>query len=154
MIELFIKKVQNGTKNTLYWSKQLTIYRPVTLIPLLGHGGRFFGLDDEHPSRGRRVSFSMEDGRKESVSHTLEPGEVSVTSLDDEDYTSDGEYGDGQDWDRREPEIICRHLDHVNMLNFIPKVHRERNPPAPILLMLHKTVEDSVEDKRQGYFRN
>ncbi|KAJ0041128.1 hypothetical protein Pint_28152 [Pistacia integerrima] len=69
-------------------------------------GGRFFGLEDnEHPSRGRRVSFSI-----------LEPGEVSATSVDDEDYTSDGEYGDGQEWNRREPEIICRHLDHINML--------------------------------------
>ncbi|XP_022740172.1 uncharacterized protein LOC111292186 [Durio zibethinus] len=80
------------------------------------NGGRFFGLEDEHPSRGRRVSFSMEDCRKEHLSHTLEPGEASGTSLDDEDYASDGEYGNGQDWDRREPEIICRHLDHVNML--------------------------------------
>ncbi|KAG8478295.1 hypothetical protein CXB51_028097 [Gossypium anomalum] len=80
------------------------------------NGGRFFGLEDEHPSRGRRVSFSMEDSHKEHPSHSLAPGEVPVTSLDDEDYSSDGEYGDGQDWDRREPEIICRHLDHVNML--------------------------------------
>ncbi|XVF61905.1 hypothetical protein PTKIN_Ptkin08bG0172200 [Pterospermum kingtungense] len=80
------------------------------------NGGRFLGLEDEHPSRGRRVSFSMEDTHNERQSHTLEQGEVSVTSLDDEDYTSDGEYGDGQDWDRREPEIICRHLDHINML--------------------------------------
>ncbi|KDO79373.1 hypothetical protein CISIN_1g002866mg [Citrus sinensis] len=79
-------------------------------------GGRFFGLEDEHPSRGRRVSFSMEDNRKERLSHTMETGEVSVTSFDDEDYSSDGEYGDGQDWNRREPEIICRHLDHINML--------------------------------------
>ncbi|OMP02136.1 hypothetical protein COLO4_11320 [Corchorus olitorius] len=80
------------------------------------NGGRFFGVEDEHPSRGRRVSFSMEDVRKDRLSHTLEPGEVSTISPDDEDYTSDGEYGDGQDWDRREPEIILRHLDHVNML--------------------------------------
>lgn len=79
-------------------------------------GGRFFGLEDEHPSRGRRVSFSMEESRKERVSHTIEAGEISATSLDDEEYSSDGEYVDGQDWDRREPEIICRHLDHVNML--------------------------------------
>ncbi|GAV88975.1 hypothetical protein CFOL_v3_32396 [Cephalotus follicularis] len=79
-------------------------------------GGRFFGVEDEHPSRERRVSFSLEDNRKEHASHTLEPGEISVTSLDDEEYTSDGEYADGQDWDRREPEIICRHLDHINML--------------------------------------
>ncbi|XP_050205437.1 uncharacterized protein LOC126655346 [Mercurialis annua] len=80
-------------------------------------GGRFFGLEEnEHPSRGRRVSFSMEENRKESVSNTLETGEISVTSLDDEEYTTDGEYGDGQEWDRREPEIVCKHLDHVNML--------------------------------------
>lgn len=78
-------------------------------------GGRFFGLEDnEHSSRGRRVSFSMEE-KKEHLSHTLEPG-GSVTSLDDEEYTSDGENGDGEEWDRREPEISCRHLDHVNML--------------------------------------
>ncbi|KAJ8770681.1 hypothetical protein K2173_021328 [Erythroxylum novogranatense] len=79
-------------------------------------GGRCFGLEEnEHPSKGRRVSFSMEDNRKDNLGHTFEPGEISATSLDDEDYTSDGEY-DGQDWDRRETEIICRHLDHVNAL--------------------------------------
>ncbi|XP_044470185.1 uncharacterized protein LOC123199314 [Mangifera indica] len=81
------------------------------------NGGRFFGLEDnEHPSRGRRVSFSMEDNRRDRLSHNMEPGEASATSLDDEDYASDGEYGDGQEWNRREPEIICRHLDHINML--------------------------------------
>lgn len=80
-------------------------------------GGRFFGLEDnEQSSTGRRVSFSLEDNRKGRLSHTLEQGEVSVTSLDDDDYASDAEYGDGQDWDRREPEITCRHLDHINML--------------------------------------
>lgn len=82
-----------------------------------GGGGRFFGLEEnEHPSRGRRVSFSMEDTHKERLSHTLDPGELSVTSMDDEDYGSDGDYGDGQDGDRRETEIVCRHLDHINML--------------------------------------
>ncbi|KAL9327007.1 hypothetical protein ACSQ67_007652 [Phaseolus vulgaris] len=80
-------------------------------------GGRFFGLEEnEATSRGRRVSFSMEDNRKEYLSQTLEPGDVSATSFDDEEVTSDGEYGDGQDWGRREPEIACRHIDHVNML--------------------------------------
>ncbi|KAM7516586.1 hypothetical protein LguiA_006169 [Lonicera macranthoides] len=79
-------------------------------------GGRLFGVEDiEQPgSKGRRVSFSMEDNRKARLSHTMEPGEFSNTSLDDE-YISDGEY-DGQESDRREPEISCRHLDHVNML--------------------------------------
>lgn len=81
-------------------------------------GGRFFGIEEiEQPgSRGRRVSFSMEDAHKSRLSHTMEAGELSATSLDDEEYVSDGEYGDGQDSDRREPEIICRHLDHINML--------------------------------------
>ncbi|CAI0554274.1 unnamed protein product [Linum tenue] len=80
-------------------------------------GGRFLGVDEsEHPSRRRRVSFSAEESRKELVT---EPGEVSIATLEDDNdvYTSDGEFGEGmQDWDRREPEISCRHLDHVNML--------------------------------------
>ncbi|KDP31852.1 hypothetical protein JCGZ_12313 [Jatropha curcas] len=109
-------------------------------------GGRFFGLEEnEHPSRGRRVSFSMEDNRKEQLSHTLEPGEVSVTSLDDEEYTSDGEYGDGQEWDRREPEIICRHLDHVNMLGLNKTTLRLRfliNWLVTSLLQLRLPISD------------
>ncbi|KAG2724590.1 hypothetical protein I3760_01G025200 [Carya illinoinensis] len=80
-------------------------------------GGKFFGVEENEPSsKERRVSFSMEDNRKEHLSHTLETREISVTSLDGEEQSSDGEYADGQDWDKREPEIICRHLDHVNML--------------------------------------
>lgn len=81
-------------------------------------GGRFFGIEDaDQPgSRGRRVSFSMEDNRKPRLSHTLEPGELLATSLDDDEYLSDGDYDDGQESDRREPEIACRHLDHINML--------------------------------------
>lgn len=80
-------------------------------------GKRFFGLEDsESSSNVRRVSFSMEDNHKEYLSHTMEPGDICATSLEDEEYTSDGEYGDGQDWGRREPDIICQHLDHVNML--------------------------------------
>ena len=81
-------------------------------------GGRLLGLDEnESHNKGRRVSFSMEDNRKEYLSQSLETGDICATSLeDDEDYTSDGEDGDEQDWGRREPTIICRHLDHVNML--------------------------------------
>nr|GMC59553.1 molybdenum cofactor sulfurase [Ipomoea batatas] len=70
---------------------------------------------DQPGSRGRRVSFSMEDNHKVRLGHTMEPGELSATSLDDDEYISDGEY-DGQESDRREPEIICKHLDHINML--------------------------------------
>ncbi|KAJ7952898.1 Molybdenum cofactor sulfurase [Quillaja saponaria] len=109
-------------------------------------GGRFFGVEEnESDSRGRRVSFSLEDNRKEHLSHTLEPGEISATSLDDEEYTSDGEYGDGQEWDRREPEIICRNLDHVNLLGLNKTTIRLRfliNWLVTSLLQLRLPVSD------------
>ncbi|KAJ4701832.1 Molybdenum cofactor sulfurase [Melia azedarach] len=80
-------------------------------------GGRFFVSEenDRVPSMGHRVSFSMEDYRKENLSH-LEQGDISLTALPDDESISDAEYDDEQDWERREPEIICRHLDHINML--------------------------------------
>ncbi|KAK6938738.1 hypothetical protein RJ641_032246 [Dillenia turbinata] len=80
-------------------------------------GGRFFGLEesDRVSSMGHRVSFNVEETRKDCLSN-LEPGEASITTLADDDFISDGEYGVEQEWDRREPEIICRHIDHVNML--------------------------------------
>ncbi|KAF6143396.1 hypothetical protein GIB67_029565 [Kingdonia uniflora] len=78
------------------------------------NGGRLFMEESECvSSMGRRVSFSIEDNHKEHESHTFEPGEVSATTLGDDESTSDGEDIDGG---RREPEIMCRHLDHVNML--------------------------------------
>ncbi|XP_058069235.1 uncharacterized protein LOC131218611 [Magnolia sinica] len=78
-------------------------------------GGRFFGVEENERvmSMGRRVSFSMEDNRRERNS---EAGEVSGTTLEDDDIISDGEDGDADEWNRREPEIICRHLDHANMM--------------------------------------
>lgn len=90
-------------------------------------GGRFFGLEENEPSsRGRRVSFSMEENLKEQLGHNPETGEISVTSLEDDEYSSDGEYADGQDWDRREPEVICRHLDHINLLGLNKTTSRLR----------------------------
>lgn len=80
-------------------------------------GGRFFGLDetDLASSMGHRISVTMEDNRKESLSPFLEPGEVSLTTLGGDESMSE-DYGDSLEWSRREPEIICRHLDHINML--------------------------------------
>uniref|UniRef100_A0A1J3IKC0 Molybdenum cofactor sulfurase n=2 Tax=Noccaea caerulescens TaxID=107243 RepID=A0A1J3IKC0_NOCCA len=82
---------------------------------------RLLGVEDEHTSKGRRVSFNME-----RVSHSVvEPGEASLASVYDEEYhnnTSDVENGDDEgaddEWDRRETEteIVCKHIDHVNML--------------------------------------
>ncbi|KAL2333631.1 hypothetical protein Fmac_014844 [Flemingia macrophylla] len=112
-------------------------------------GGRFFGLEEnEANSRGRRVSFSMEDNHKEFLSQTLEPGDISTASIDDEEATTDGEYGDGQDWGRREPEITCRHIDHVNMLGLNKTTLRLRfliNWLVTSLLQLKFPVSDESE---------
>ena len=39
-----------------------------------------------------------------------------MTTLADDESGTDDEYNDEQECRRKEPEIICRHLDHVNML--------------------------------------
>ncbi|XP_058080366.1 uncharacterized protein LOC131228608 [Magnolia sinica] len=81
-------------------------------------GGRFFGVEENEraTSMGRRVSFSTEDNRREHLGRNLEAAEVSGTTLGDDDGISDGEDGDEDEWNRREPEIFCRHLDHVNVM--------------------------------------
>ncbi|GFQ01928.1 molybdenum cofactor sulfurase [Phtheirospermum japonicum] len=79
-------------------------------------GGRFFGIDE------RRVSFSMEENGRGQNSRS----QNSLDEYDDDDYMSNGEY-DEQDSDRAgEPEIICRHLDHVNMLGLNKTTSRLR----------------------------
>ncbi|KAK3423090.1 uncharacterized protein LOC104447771 [Eucalyptus grandis] len=89
---------------------------------------RFSILEDSNrfASMGRRVSFSVEDNLTGSSSHLYHPGEASMTSLGDEESLSNGDYDDGQEWGRREPEIICRHLDHVNMLGLNKTTSRLR----------------------------
>ncbi|TQD97753.1 hypothetical protein C1H46_016619 [Malus baccata] len=81
-------------------------------------GRRFFGLEegDRELSMGHRVSFTIEDNHRGKSSLISEPGETSMTTLGDDEFMSEGEYGDEQEWGRREPEIVCRCLDHVNML--------------------------------------
>lgn len=80
-------------------------------------GGRFFGVEDVDRvvSMDRRVSFTAE-GTSYGESH-FEHGEASLATLGDDGSLSNGDYyDDDQEWSRGEPEIICRHLDHVNML--------------------------------------
>ncbi|CAM0876414.1 unnamed protein product [Alopecurus aequalis] len=80
------------------------------------NGGRLFGVEEAErvSSMGRKVSFTMEDSK---LSRNADAGETSGYAMaeeeDDDDAYSD--YDDIQDG-RREPEIICRHLDHVNIL--------------------------------------
>lgn len=78
-------------------------------------GGRFFGIEESERdmSMGRRVSFSIDKKHKEHPSFIVEPRDASNTSRGDDVSTSDGE---GQVSGRRESEVVCRHLDHVNML--------------------------------------
>ncbi|PIA52388.1 hypothetical protein AQUCO_01000333v1 [Aquilegia coerulea] len=92
-------------------------------------GGRFLGIDENEQdmSMGRKVSFSLDDRHKELPSHTLEPRDASNTSLGDiESTTSDGEYDNGQESARRETEVMCKHLDHVNMLGLNKTTSRLR----------------------------
>ncbi|XWS25693.1 hypothetical protein CRYUN_Cryun27aG0089400 [Craigia yunnanensis] len=124
-------KLKNGVlENTLaseiYQEKKESAIRRETEgeFRLLGRregsrfaNGRFFGLEEEDrvASMGRKVSFSLEDNCNENPSR-LEPGEISLTTLANDESGSDEEYDDEQECRRKEPEIICRHLDHVNIL--------------------------------------
>ncbi|CAA7056895.1 unnamed protein product [Microthlaspi erraticum] len=80
------------------------------------NGGRLLVNEEEHPSK-RRVSFR-------SVDH----GEASVISLGDEDEEEEEDGSNGVEWDddQREPEIVCRHIDHVNMLGLNKTTSRLR----------------------------
>ncbi|KAG2327238.1 hypothetical protein Bca4012_036237 [Brassica carinata] len=82
------------------------------------NGGRLVVNEDEHPSK-RRVSFR-------SVDHG---GEASVISFGDEEEEEEEEDGsNGVEWDddQREPEIVCRHIDHVNILGLNKTTSRLR----------------------------
>jgi hypothetical protein len=81
-------------------------------------GGRLFRVDeiDGAVSMGRRVSFSTEANIiADRLNRASDAAEASGYTLrDDDDCASDG-YDDAQDWGRKEP-VICRHIDHVDMM--------------------------------------
>ncbi|GMH25238.1 hypothetical protein Nepgr_027081 [Nepenthes gracilis] len=103
---------------------------------LLGRreAGRFAGgryplfEEDERSSKERRVSFGPDDSCREHLSDTIfDAGEASGSCIYGHDQNStDIEYGDDRDLVRREPEIICRYLDHVNMLSLSKTTSRLR----------------------------
>nr|GMC52317.1 Glycine dehydrogenase (decarboxylating) [Ipomoea batatas]GME16864.1 Glycine dehydrogenase (decarboxylating) [Ipomoea batatas] len=112
-------------------------------------GGRFFGLEDggQAASLGYRESFTMNKNREGRSQHFLRSDEALMTGHDDGDFIVDGEYGDGQDWQRREPEITCRHLDHVDMLGLNKTTLRLRyliNWLVTSLLQLHFPSSDKA----------
>ncbi|KAF8709885.1 hypothetical protein HU200_029599 [Digitaria exilis] len=79
------------------------------------NGGRFFGVEESErvSSMGRKVSFTVDDSRLYRNSDAGETSGYAMADDDDDDAYSD--YDEPLDG-RKEPEIICRHLDHVNML--------------------------------------
>ncbi|XP_020592079.1 uncharacterized protein LOC110032705 [Phalaenopsis equestris] len=91
--------------------------------------GRFYGVEDSDGvvSTGRRVSFSTEDIKpSERFGHNLDAGEASTHNPAASEAASASDYEDDQEWSRREPEIICRHIDHVNMLGLNKTTSRLR----------------------------
>ncbi|XP_062214440.1 uncharacterized protein LOC133915334 [Phragmites australis] len=77
------------------------------------NGGRLFGVEESEQvsSMGHKVSFTTDDSR---LCRNSDAGETSGYAMaDDDDAYSD--YDETQEG-RREPEIICKHLDHVNVL--------------------------------------
>ncbi|RCV40739.1 hypothetical protein SEVIR_9G077400v4 [Setaria viridis] len=78
------------------------------------NGGRFFGVEESErvSSMGRKVSFTMDDSR---LCRNSDAGETSGYAMADDDDEAYSDYDEPQDG-RKEPEIICKHLDHVNML--------------------------------------
>ncbi|KAJ8637465.1 hypothetical protein MRB53_011732 [Persea americana] len=91
-------------------------------------GGRLLGVEESEQvvSMDGKVSFDIDNQRRERPGHHLETAEVSGTALDEDNVISDGEDGDTEEWDRREPEIVCRHLDHVNMMGLNKTTSRLR----------------------------
>ncbi|CAL9090251.1 unnamed protein product [Musa textilis] len=89
-------------------------------------GGKLLGVqeNDRASSMDQRVSFIVEDNKTTEVSYrSSDAGEVSGHALvddddddDDVDAIRDGYDDDAEEWGRLEPEIVCRHLDHANMM--------------------------------------
>ncbi|KAJ6844927.1 uncharacterized protein M6B38_289525 [Iris pallida] len=122
---------ENGTSEICAESKESAIRRETEgEFRLLGRregnngrfgGGRFFGVEENErvASMGCRVSFNTEDIKPtERLNHNSEAGEPSgqTGGDDDGDDASDVDDDYTPEWDRREPEIVCRHLDHVNIM--------------------------------------
>ncbi|KAF3581703.1 hypothetical protein DY000_02034219 [Brassica cretica] len=101
----------------------LSLFRPEFIITsfykVFGHDPTGFGcLLIKKSVMGNLQSQS------DRVSHSLDQGEASLASVYNE--ASDGENQNEDDWERREPEIVCSHIDHVNMLGLSKTTTRLR----------------------------
>ncbi|GAA0167129.1 hypothetical protein LIER_22131 [Lithospermum erythrorhizon] len=102
-------------------------------------GSRFFGAEDGEgeTSMGPRESFSVDDIQKGSSSYFFEFGEVYSSG-----HVHAASFGDSDShgWSRREPEIVCCHLDHIDSLGLSKTTFRLRyliNWLVASLLQLH-----------------
>ncbi|XP_074566412.1 uncharacterized protein LOC141823033 [Curcuma longa] len=99
-------------------------------------GGKLVRVQENErvSSMDRRVSFSIEDNKTTEFSyHNFDVGETSGHRLDDESdhdvgatHEDDDDDDDAEEWGRLEPEIVCRHLDHVNMMGLNKTTLRQR----------------------------
>ncbi|KAH0469000.1 hypothetical protein IEQ34_002232 [Dendrobium chrysotoxum] len=65
---------------------------------------------------GPGVAPSLDDDRpSQSLIHYLDPEEDSSHNSDDV-RQDDSYYEDDEEFKRKEPEIVCRHIDHINMI--------------------------------------
>jgi len=127
------KAAENGSL-MVYGTKENAIRRETEgEFRLLGRreGDRISGLlgvgeNERISSMARRVSFSNEgDGEKEA--YFLQSGEQSESELFKyDDFTNNGEITEKQQWSRKDPQIFCKHLDHVDMMGLNKTTSRLR----------------------------
>ncbi|XP_047325180.1 uncharacterized protein LOC124928969 [Impatiens glandulifera] len=134
--------VSNGlkTKNQVESRQDSAIIRRETEGEFRLLGRRQKNIQAEGESH--RVSFDVDSHHKESStsSRHLQTGEASAANPNDECSTGEDEYGDEREWGKSEPEIICRHIDHINMLGLNKTTFRLRyliNWLVTSLLQLH-----------------
>ncbi|KAL0926849.1 hypothetical protein M5K25_003102 [Dendrobium thyrsiflorum] len=62
------------------------------------------------------VALSLNDDRpSQSLIHYLDPEEASSHNSNDV-RQDDSDYEDDEEFKRKDPEIVCRHIDHINMI--------------------------------------
>lgn len=82
------------------------------------YSDRFPGLEEDRFSgSSRRLPYSLEEHREKEIYFEQSGEESEATySYQDDGITSTMEVAEEEQWIRREPQLICKHLDHVDML--------------------------------------
>ncbi|KAM0951516.1 putative molybdenum cofactor sulfurtransferase [Dioscorea sansibarensis] len=133
---------QNGSESVMEMKESAIRRETESDFRLLGRrdvNRRFYGIEENDclASMSRRVSFILEDNKPTGrLSRNSDAGK-----LVDNNCLSDGDDDDdSEEWNRKEPEIVCRHLDHVNLMGLNKTTLRLRylvNWLVTSLLQLH-----------------